>query len=226
MAPGGAMVQKAKRPRSRCGLRRVPRDLCVVSRPATSRSGERSAEHGLSRPCSHPSSVSDDILGVLEAIPKSATSGAHPVPRRPPRQASCCVPVRPRGDPFTLLYRSPRRRPASARLTPLRRRSSSSSSSAPVRVGTCSCPIAVSVLVRLRRAVSSVLGEMRRVFSSRRVRLLSLGCPVTRSPARRSLPPSSLVRSRRVHRTPAAGEGQGAVAKSTGHPPRNREIPR
>ena len=86
--------------------------------------------------------------------------------------------------------------------------------------------IAVSVLVRLRRAVSSVLGEIPRVFSSRRSQLPSLEFPVARSPARRSLPPSSLVRSRRVHRTPTAGEGQGAVAKSTGHPPRSREIPR
>ena len=86
--------------------------------------------------------------------------------------------------------------------------------------------IAASVLVRLRRAVSSVLGEIPRVFSSRRAPLPSLEFPVARSPARRSLPPSSLVRSRRVHRTPTAGEGQGAVAKSTGHPPRNREIPR
>ena len=86
--------------------------------------------------------------------------------------------------------------------------------------------IAVSVLVRLRRAVSSVLGEIRRVFSSRRALLPPLEFPVTRSLGRRSLPPSSLVRSRRVHRTPAPREGQGAVAKSTGHPPRNREIPR
>ena len=90
----------AKRPRGRCGLRRVPRDLCVCTRPATHRSVERSAEHDLSRPCSRHPMASDDDHRAPEAFPKRAPSGSRPVPAPSapsgfaPRSGPTCFTIR------------------------------------------------------------------------------------------------------------------------------------
>ena len=89
--------------------------------------------------------------------------------------------------------------------------------------------IAVSVLVRLRRAVSSVLGEIRRVFSSRRGSAPAArvpGYPFTRSPFASSVEPRSLSTCASNTRGLRRSRGSREIHRSSTAKPRNPQVTR
>ncbi len=219
-------ASKREKAPGQCDLRRVPRDLCVWCPSTTYRPVRRLVKHDLSRPCSLRSLRCPTTVQSLSKSSPIEPRQAHVpsvcvAPRQAPRhtdeptsgaiRSRRCFPpdgVRPTLVSFAFDAALPHARTPPPSVWVL------------ARLRNCFV-----VLVRLRRALRSVLGEMTRTCS-----LFGPSAPHAheRLPAR---PPAVCLARRsalaldEVHRNTTPSTGQERSAKSTGHPPLSAEIP-